>query len=229
MIHQIQQHKKELLFIFKCIIIMGLICLCLYQPMMQLFENPQQLRQRLQNYGLWGQGFFICIMILQVIFVFLPGEIVEIMAGFLYGPFYGLILCLIGSAIGSFLIFIFVKKWGQPFIERFISLKKIKEVHFLNNPLKRNKLCFFIFLIPGTPKDLLTYLIPLTEMKKSTFLFITTLARIPSIITSTMGGHALGIENYMDSIIIFIVTGIISLAGLFIYNKINKKALSYHL
>ena len=82
MIHQIQQHKKELLFIFKCIIIMGLICLCLYQPMMQLFENPQQLRQQLQNYGLWGQVFFICIMILQVIFVFLPGEIVEIMAGF---------------------------------------------------------------------------------------------------------------------------------------------------
>ena len=105
----------------------------------------------------------------------------------------------------------------------------MKQVHFLHNPQKRNTLCFLIFLIPGTPKDLLTYLIPLTEMKRSTFLFITTIARIPSIITSTIGGHALGIEDYMFSIIVFAVTGIISLIGLLIYNKINKKTLSYHL
>ena len=181
MIHQIQQHKKELLFIFKCILIMGILCFFLYQPMMQIFENPQLLRKQLQNYGLWGQIFLTCIMILQVIFVFLRGEIVEIMAGFIYDPIHGLMLC------------------------------------------------FLIFLIPGTPKDLLTYLIPLTEMKRSTFLFITTIARIPSIITSTIGGHALGIEDYMFSIIVFTVTGIISLIDLFIYNKLNKKTLSYHL
>ena len=210
MIHQIQQHKKELLFIFKCILIMGILCFFLYQPMMQIFENPQLLRKQLQNYGLWGQIFLTCIMILQVIFVFLPGEIV-------------------GCAIGSFLIFTFVKKWGQPFIEHFISREDMKQAHFLHNPQKRNTLCFLIFLIPGTPKDLLTYLIPLTEMKRSTFLFITTIARIPSIITSTIGGHALGIEDYMFSIIVFTVTGIISLIGLFIYNKLNKKTLSYHL
>ena len=229
MIHQIQQHKKELLFIFKCILIMGILCFFLYQPMMQIFENPQLLRKQLQNYGLWGQIFLTCIMILQVIFVFLPGEIVEIMAGFIYDPIHGLMLCLIGCAIGSFLIFTFVKKWGQPFIEHFISREDMKQAHFLHNPQKRNTLCFLIFLIPGTPKDLLTYLISLTEMKRSTFLFITTIARIPSIITSTIGGHALGIEDYMFSIIVFTVTGIISLIGLFIYNKLNKKTLSYHL
>ena len=119
MIHQIQQHKKELLFIFKCILIMGILCFFLYQPMMQISENPQLLRKQLQNYGLWGQIFLTCIMILQVIFVFLPGEIVEIMAGFIYDPIHGLMLCLIGCAIGSFLIFTFVKKMGTTFYRTF--------------------------------------------------------------------------------------------------------------
>lgn len=229
MIKQIKQHKKELLFIGKCFLIMGVLCLCLYQPMMKIFENPQVLRQQLQSYGIKGQFFLTAIMTLQVIFVFLPGEIVEVMAGYLYGPIYGLCLCLIGCAIGSILIFSFVKKWGQPFVERFISLEKIKQVHFLHNPEKRNILCFIVFFIPGTPKDILTYLIPLTDMKLSTFLIITTIARIPSIITSTIAGHALGIEDYMFSILVFFITGIISLIGLFIYKKINQKKLSYHL
>lgn len=91
-------------------------------------------------------------------------------------------------------------------------------------------LCFLIFFIPGTPKDALTYFIPLTDMKLSTFLFITTIARIPSIITSTIGGHAIGVENYIFSILVFVITGIISLVGLYIYKKISqKKVMNYNL
>lgn len=91
-------------------------------------------------------------------------------------------------------------------------------------------LCFLIFFIPGTPKDALTYFIPLTDMKLSTFLFITTIARIPSIITSTIGGHAIGVENYIFSILVFVITGIISLVGLYVYKKINqKKVMNYNL
>lgn len=91
-------------------------------------------------------------------------------------------------------------------------------------------LCFLIFFIPGTPKDALTYFIPLTDMKLSTFLFITTIARIPSIITSTIGGHAIGVENYIFSILVFVITGIISLVGLYVYKKISqKKVINYNL
>ena len=56
-------------------------------------------------------------------------------------------------------------------------------------------------------------------MKKGKFLLITMFARIPSIITSTIGGNAIGEKNYLFSIIVFIVTGIISLIGIFIYQK----------
>ena len=215
--------KKELMMIMICIVIMGLVCLLLYKPMMEIFKNPQALRSQLQSLGILGQFIFVGIMALQVIFVFLPGEIVEIMAGFLYGPFGDMLACLLGSAIGSSLIYLFVKRFGIKFIDKLIGLDKLNEVKFLKDKEKRNMLCFIIFFIPGTPKDILTYFIPLTDMKLSTFLFITTIARIPSIITSTIGGHAIGVQNYIFSIIVFGVTGIISMIGLFIYKKLTQK------
>ncbi len=226
----LKQHQKEIKGIGLCFLIMAIGCLLLYQPMMKLFDNPQFLRHQLQELGVFGYLILALMMALQVVFVFLPGEIIEIMAGYLYGPFGGLLACMIGSAIGSILIYLFVKKFGISFIQRFIDIKKIEEVSFLKNKEKRNMLCFLIFFIPGTPKDALTYFIPLTDMKLSTFLLITTIARIPSIITSTIGGHAIGVENYIFSIIVFIVTGIISLIGLYIYKKVSqKKLINYNL
>ncbi|MBS5113256.1 MAG: TVP38/TMEM64 family protein [Coprobacillus cateniformis] len=226
----LKQHQKAIKGIGLCFLIMTIACLLLYKPMMSLFHDPQLLRHQLQELGILGYFIMSLLMALQVVFVFLPGEIIEIMSGYLYGPIGGMIACLIGSAIGSSLIYVFVKKFGLSFIQRFIDTKKIEEVSFLKNKEKRNMLCFLIFFIPGTPKDALTYFIPLTDMKLSTFLFITTIARIPSIITSTIGGHAIGVENYIFSIFVFVITGVISLVGLYVYKKISqKKVMNYNL
>lgn len=225
-----KEKYKEIKFILICFLIMSIICIICYQPLMSLFENPQRLRQELQAFGIFGQLIFAGIMALQVIFVFLPGEIIEVTSGYLYGPIHGLLICMLGSAIGSTFIYIFVKKWGITFISRFIGLKKINEMQFLQNKENLNILLFIIFFIPGTPKDILTYFIPLTDMKLKTFLFITTIARIPSIITSTIGGDAIGVKNYVFSIIVFALTGIISLIGIIFYKKIiHKHEIPYNL
>lgn len=219
----LKEKKKEIKLILLCFLIMGVVCLIFYQPLMDLFENPQTLRHQLQSFGIFGQLIFAGIMALQVIFVFLPGEIVEIMGGYLYGPIGGLLICMLGVSIGSMIIFLFVRKFGIRFINKLIGLEKVNEMHFLQNKENLNILLFIIFFIPGTPKDILTYFIPLTDMKLKTFLFITTIARIPSIITSTIGGHAIGVEDYIFSIIVFAITGLISICGIIIYKKMTHK------
>ncbi|MEG0365780.1 MAG: VTT domain-containing protein [Coprobacillus sp.] len=226
----IKEKKKEIGTMIIVVMIMGMICLLCYQPMMDIFKDPQALREQLQELGIFGYLIMTLIMTLQVIFVFLPGEIVEIMSGFLYGPLGGLIACMLGSLFGSLLVFGFVRKFGITFIDKLIGKDKINNVEILKNKEKRNILLFIVFLIPGTPKDILTYMMPLTDIKLSTFLLITTIARIPSIITSTIGGHAIGVEDYMFSIIVFVITGVISVIGIYIYKKINQKSsISYHL
>ena len=80
-----------------------------------------------------------------------------------------------------------------------------------------------MFLIPGTPKDLLTYIVPLTRMKLSEFLCITLIARIPSVVSSTAGGALFGNGNYISGIILLLITGLISVGGICLYNFIMKK------
>ena len=53
-------------------------------------------------------------------------------------------------------------------------IEKIEQLRFLNTVQKRDALMFLLMFIPGTPKDLLSYFVPLTDMPLRTWLFITT-------------------------------------------------------
>lgn len=105
-------------------------------------------------------------------------------------------------------------------MELFFRKEKIQSLKFLQKSAKRDFLVFFIYFIPGTPKDLLCYVVGLTDMKLSTMLLITTIARIPSVITSTIGGNALGVQDYLFAILAFAGTLIISGIGILIYKRI---------
>ena len=78
-------------------------------------------------------------------------------------------------------------------------------------------------MIPRTPKDLLCYFAGLTDMKFPVFLLICSLGRLPSLVTSTIGGDALGTQSYLFAAIVFAVTLLISGAGLLCYRWICKR------
>ena len=213
----LKKYQKEIKIILISTAMMGLVCLLLYQPMMNLFKDPEVLCQRLKSYGVLGKLLLSGIMMLQVVFVFLPGEIVEVSAGYIYGPWEGMFLCLLGAAIGSVFIYIAVSKIGKRWIQYFFKEQDIQKLHFLKETDHLERLVFILFFIPGTPKDLLTYFIPMTSMKLTTFLWISSIARIPSVITSTLGGDTLYAKDYRLSFLIFVFTGLISLCGLLFY------------
>lgn len=213
----IKKNKKTISITVICMILMGVICFLLYEPMMSFLKDPEALKKHLESYGIFGSFILVLVMTLQVVFVFLPGEIVEVLAGFIYGPMEGMLLCLLGAALGATIIYMFVRKLGIKFIDRLLGKGKLEEVSFLRNNDKLDILLFIIFFIPGTPKDIITYFIPLTDMKLSKFIVITSIARIPSVISSTVGGNALGLAQYEFTIFVFAITGIFSLIGLYFY------------
>ena len=100
---------------------------------------------------------------------------------------------------------------------------KDQSLKFIKSSRRLNLLMFILFFIPGTPKDLFTYFAGLTPMKLHTFLMISTIARIPSVITSTIGGHALGTQQYVFAAVVFAITIIVSLIGILVYRRISKQ------
>lgn len=213
--------------IFIFVILFVLIFWFAGKPIIRLVSNPEDFRSWTDRYGFSAKLAFIGMVVLQIVVAIIPGEPFEIGAGYVFGVFWGTVLCLTGAVIGSVLVFIFVRRFGRRAAEIFFSKEKINSLKFLEDSSRLNMLTFIIFLIPGTPKDLLCYFMGLTKMKLSSWICITAVSRIPSIITSTIGGNALGLKNYKFAVVVLGITLIISGIGLLIYNhhiyKLNKR------
>ncbi len=201
----------------------GVVTWFIGRPMIRFVSEPDKFRQWVQGHGILGELAFIGMMLFQVVIAFVPGEPLEIGAGYAFGAIKGTVLCEIGITLGSIIVFALVRRFGIRFAEIFFSHEKIHSLRFLKNKKRRNILTFLVFFLPGTPKDLLTYFAGLTDIKLSHFLLMTSVARLPSVVTSTVGGNALGGEDYTFAVIVFSLTLVLSGAGLMIYNFIQKR------
>lgn len=220
-----QKAKKiiGLLSLAAVIAVFGLVSYFAVYKFLAFDGSAESFEDFIKSYGWWGRFVALGIQILQVFVAFIPGEFVEVGLGLAFGFIEGTLLCLIGVTAASALVFLLVKKWGVRLVELFVSTEKINSLRFINSEKKLNTLVFVLFLIPGTPKDLLTYFVPLTKMKLSEFLCISMLARIPSIVSSTIGGDFFGSGRYLEGIILFVITGAVSLCGMLIYRLIVSK------
>ena len=203
--------------------VMGLVTLFVGRPLISFAKEPEKFREWVNGFGVWGKLIFVGLIVLQIIVAFIPGEPFEIVAGYAFGTFWGTLLCVVGEVIGSVLVFLFVRKCGIRAIEVFFPREKIDSLRFMRDEKKVETFAFIAFLIPGTPKDILSYCAGITHMKLSTWVFISTVARFPSVVTSTVGGDALGMGQHLFAVIVFVVTIALSLVGLYFYNRAVKK------
>lgn len=185
--------------------------------------SKDDFREYIRSFGALGPLVLLGLQILQVFIALIPGEIVETAAGYVLGPWLGTAVCYLGIAVASSLIFTLTRRYGVKLVEVFVSREKINELRFLNTAQKRNMLIFLIFFIPGTPKDLLTYFVGLTDIRLRTFLLLSMVARVPSVISSTFGGYLLGEEKYWGAVILYGITGLLSILGMIVYNRHLKK------
>lgn len=187
------------------------------------FSDPDIVRSWIEGNYVLGVIIMLCVCILQVVIALIPGELVEIAAGYVFGPWLGALLCLVGAMIGSVLVLLLVRRFGRKFVESIYSREKLDALPIFNDPKKRNALTAILFLIPGTPKDLLTYVLGLTEMSVTAYVILTVFTRIPSILMSTLGGDALVGDKLTRAIVFFIIAAVLSLFGYLLYLYIRKR------
>lgn len=198
------------------------------KPLLQFVSEPEKFRQWVDSHGLLGPLAFLGMMVLQVFVAVIPGEPLEIGAGYAFGAVEGTILCILGAAIGSTLVFLFVRRFGVRAVEVFISREKIQSLRFLQNTRRVHFFLLVAFLLPGTPKDVLCYVAGLTTLKLGPFILISSICRLPSIVTSTIGGSALGSGQWGMAAIVFAATLVISAIGLWIYKRILRLREEHH-
>lgn len=220
-----EAHKKKiyLIAIIVALVFVGVVGYLVGKPMIEFVREPERFRAWVDSSGLWGRVAFVGMVVFQLIIAIIPGEPLEMGAGYAFGAVEGTLLCILGCVIGSALVFLFVRRFGVKLVEVFFSREKIRSLRFLQDSRRLNLLTFIVFFIPGTPKDLLSYFIGLTDMKLGTWLLITGVARIPSIVPSTVTGDALGLQNYQFALIAFGATLLLSLGGILVYRRLSAR------
>lgn len=217
---------KILLTILAIAILIGII-MYLFPIMKNLTtaEGRIEFKEKIEQLGFWGILLVFALQLVQIFLIIIPGEPIEILAGMCYGTAGGLIFITISSAIITTLIMLLVGKLGRKFVYEFFSKERIDKMEnskMFKNPKRLEWIMIILFLIPGTPKDLIVYIAALLPINPVRFIIISSLARFPSIISSTLAGASIATGNWKVSILIYLITFAIIGVAILIINKFDK-------
>ncbi len=217
---------RIILAIIAVTIIIGVIAYLI--PVMKnlsTVEGQMAFKEKVNESGFIGLAMLFGLQLAQIFLIILPGEPIEILAGMCYGGWGGLIFITISVAIMTTLIFFLVRKLGKRFVYDIYDEEKVKKIEnskLFKNPKKIEWIMIILFMIPGTPKDLLVYISGLLPIKPLNLILISTFARLPSVVSSTFAGDTLMKGDWESSIIIYAITFLLVGIVVFIINKFDK-------
>lgn len=156
----------------------------------QLFRDRTAIEAFLDQAGPWAPVGFVLLNILQIIIAPLPGNIIGMAGGYVFGFTLGFLLNLVSMLIGSLLVFQLAKWFGKPLVDRFVGPKTSAFLQRLTTKKGRRGIAL-IFLLPFLPDDALCLIVGLTPMSMRTFTILLLGFRTPSVLVSSLVGAGL--------------------------------------
>lgn len=200
--------------------IVGLLVLGLFVVAgMMLFDysvgtifEPTTVRETVEGYGLFAPVAFIALQVMQVVFAPIPGQVLALAGGYIFGPFLGTVYSLVGATIGSAIAFGLSRRFGRPVVERLVHPQTLGNIdQFLED---HGRLAvFLVFLLPGLPDDALCFVCGLTSIPLRDLVVLSFLGRIPGYALLALAGGRLATHRPLEAGIIIGVIGLLAAIG----------------
>lgn len=188
----------------------------------ELLQTLQDAQEKLSQFGFLRYPVMVLVQILQMILALVPGGPLAFLLGFMFGTIGGAVVGTIGNLVGTMLIVWGVNRFGMKFVNLFVSSKGFEKLKFLHDPVKRDGLIFLLFLIPGTPKDLITFFAPFTKAKPANIVWMACVGRLPALILSTAVGANLAGGDLRTTIILCSIILLVAMIGVLVKDKVMK-------
>jgi uncharacterized membrane protein YdjX (TVP38/TMEM64 family) len=158
-----------------------------WRPIYDFLSNQEQIRVWVEGLGAWGPLAILLMEMIQALLAPIPGQAIEAVSGYLYGPWVGTLWPMIGMAIGSFITFSLARRFGRPLVIRFIGQQSMARLDDLE---RRGGAPFFflIWLLPFAPDDLACVAAGLTAMSIRQFMVLMLVGRLPGVFVSVWVG-----------------------------------------
>ena len=183
-----------------------------WQPLSSLASNPESIKQSVEQAGWWGPLVFIGVQFLQILIAPIPGQVIGVAGGTLFGPFLGTVYSMVGALVGFTAIFMLSRRLGRPFVERFVKKEHLDKFDYLakaNGPL----VFFLIFLLPVFPDDLICYIAGLSAIPIRTLVAVSLVGRLPGyLVLALIGSGVAGSNVTLIGVLVAVVAGCLVVA-----------------
>ena len=207
------------------LLVLGVIVIGI--PLYVLMVQPEWIEQVnslekaeafLNSYQNQSYLIYVGIQVIQIIISVIPGQFMNMAAGWLFGFPIALVLSVAGAVIGTFFTYSMAKLLGRKAIKTIMDPDRYNQFLKRLNSKRAYVMVFILYLVPGLPKDILGYLAGVSDVKFIPFLFISIIGRLPALAVSVMIGSMLQKEIYTGVVLISIL-----MVGLFIWGFVNRK------
>ncbi|MDD6154775.1 MAG: TVP38/TMEM64 family protein [Eubacteriales bacterium] len=192
-----------------------------YRSVVTDFESFSKLVGYLREYKSKAFLIYILAQIMQIVVSFLPGQVFQFAAGYIFGFLPGLIYSILGAALGTTITYYLARLLGSDFVKLVTGEKNYEHFSKELNSKKAYLIAFLIYLIPGTPKDMVCYLAGISDMKFKPFLVTSLVGRTPAMCGSLIFGSMYLKKNYTGMAIVGTCALVIFLICVIKRKKIN--------
>jgi uncharacterized membrane protein YdjX (TVP38/TMEM64 family) len=209
--------------VLKIALLLALILVCIFlffhYDLYRFFVSRKKIIHFINSFGPLSVVIFIGLQIVQVLVAPIPGELNGFIGGYLYGPILGTLYSMIGLTIGSWLAFLLARWLGMPFVEKIITPQIIQKYdHFMEH--RGIPITLILFLIPGFPKDALSYIIGLSHMRSTTFLILCAAGRLLGTIMLSISGSCARNDQNEAMLAILGISALITLLAWYYHEEI---------
>jgi uncharacterized membrane protein YdjX (TVP38/TMEM64 family) len=188
----------------------------------RMYSDKQYLKQLVASWGWMAPLVFIVIQALQVIISPFPGEITGPVGGALFGVLWGVVYSTIGLTLGTLVCFAVGRKWGEPLVRPWLSEHHWNRMNFILEA-EGAILCFILYLIPGFPKDIISYLFGISPMPFWLFAVVSTVARLPGTIIGSYFGASVAEHRYIYAIAFIAIVAALCLPLYYYRHRIIRR------
>ncbi|MBW2983847.1 TVP38/TMEM64 family protein [Candidatus Woesearchaeota archaeon] len=205
------KHKKRVYALIGILLLVAIILFLAFKPLRPYLSDPVKIKEFVLGFGIFAPIIFIILQAIQAIIPIMPGQLLVLLAGALFGTIKGSIYCLIGIFIGISVVFFIAKKYGTEVVHKHVDKKELSKL----NKFIREHGDYAIFLgrvLPLFPSDVVSFGAGLTKMRYKHYIIASMLGFFPAVFLLNILGNQLtkGLLNLKTvvivlSIVIFIV------------------------
>ena len=178
--------------------------------MMNWFADLDAVTADMQRVGIWGPITLFVLFVFQVFLAFIPGQVLMVACGYLYGFWGGLLLSWLSLVVGGELAFVLARHYGRQFAERWVSPKVLSR---WDKVAEGQGVGFFAFslVLPLIPNDAMCYIAGLGKISRHRFIIANLLGRgMACMLTSAAGafGGSIPWQIWVVLLTLFLLIGL---------------------